>query len=123
TAIKPLIIDSVIQPLYDSIMNIGVGERSTWLGRKIWNEHLVDVQAEDFTFYADFIPDFQVGYDFAGGGKTTWLNTRGFQAGGSIKDKFFFYTSGYENQGVFPDYINDYIVENRVVPGQMYGKL
>src|SRR5690606_36830910 len=90
---------------------------------KIWNEHLIDVEGDDFTFFADFLPDFQVGKDFAGAGKTTWLNTRGFQAGGSIKNKFFFYTSGYENQGVFADYINDFINEHRVVPGQMYGKL
>ena len=123
TAVKPIIIDSIMLPLYDSLMNVGVRERSSWFGRKLWNEHLIDVQEEDFTFYADFIPDFQIGRDFAGQGKTTWLNTRGFQAGGSIKDKFFFYTSGYENQGVFPEYINDYITENRVVPGQMYGKL
>jgi len=123
TAVKPMIIDSVMQSAYDSLMNIGIRERSTWVGRKLWNEHLIDVQQEEYTFYADFIPDFQIGRDFAGDGKSTWLNTRGFQAGGSIKDKFFFYTSGYENQGVFPNYINDYINENRVVPGQMFGKL
>jgi len=123
TAVKPMIIDSIMLPLYDSLMNIGIKERSTWAGRKIWNEHLIDVEAGDYVFYADFIPDFQIGRDFAGGGRSTWLNTRGFQAGGSIKDKFFFYTSGYENQGVFPDYINDYINENNVVPGQMFGKL
>jgi len=123
TAVKPLIIDTVMQPLYDSVMNSGIKDRSTWVGRKIWNEHLIDVQGDDFVFYADFIPDFQVGRDFVGSGKSTWLNTRGFQAGGSISNKFFFYTSGYENQGVFADYINDFINERRVVPGQMYGKL
>lgn len=123
TSIKPLIIDSALQPLYDSVMSNGIKERSTWMGRKIWNEHLIDVEGDDFTFFADFLPDFQVGKDFAGAVKTTWLNTRGFQAGGSIKNKFFFYTSGYENQGVFADYINDFINEHRVVPGQMFGKL
>lgn len=123
TAVKPAIIDSVMLPLYDSLMNVGVQERTTWLGRKIWNEHLIDLQGDDYIFYADFIPDFQIGKDFAGDGKNTWLNTRGFQAGGAIGDKFFFYTSAYENQGVFPDYVNDYINESRVVPGQMFGKL
>ena len=123
TAIKPMVLDSVTELLYDSLMNVGYVERSTWGGRKLWNEHLVDVQKDDYTFYADFIPDFQIGRDFAGGGKTTWLNTRGFQAGGTISDKFFFHTSGYENQGVFPDYVDEFINENRVVPGQMYGKI
>jgi hypothetical protein len=33
------------------------------------------------------------------------LNTRGFQFGGTVGDKFSFYTSGYENQAVFPSII------------------
>ena len=123
TAVKSGIIDSVMYPVYDSLMNRGVRERSTWAGRKLWNEHLIDIKGEDYTFYGDFIPDFQIGRDFGEGGKNTWLNTRGFQLGGVIKDKFFFYTSAYENQGVFPDYVNDFILETQVVPGQMYGKL
>ena len=123
TAVKPLIIDSVMKPLYDSLMNIGVRERVTWVGRKIWNEHLIEIEKEDYTFYADYLPDLQLGRDFSGGGKNIWLNTRGFQVGGTVKDKFFFYTSGYENQAVFPDYVTDYINENEVVPGQSFGKL
>lgn len=123
TAIKPMVLDAETELLYDSLMNVGYAERSTWGGRKLWNEHLIDIQKDDYTFYADFIPDFQVGRDFAGNGKTTWLNTRGFQAGGTITDKFFFYTSGYENQGVFADYVDEFINTNRVVPGQMYGKI
>ena len=123
TAVKPMIIDSVMAPVYDSLMNVGVKERATWIGRKLWNEHLVGVTGDDYTFYGDFIPDFQVGRDFGGAGKNTWLNTRGFQLGGTISDKFFFYTSAYENQGVFPVYVNDFILENEIVPGQMYGKL
>src|SRR5690606_14284325 len=123
TSIKPYIIDSIMVSAYDSLMNLGVKEQNTWVGRKLFNEHLIDVQKEDYTFYADFIPDFQIGRDFTSEGTTTWLNTRGYQVGGTIQDKFFFYSSGYENQGVFPNYVNDFINENRVVPGQMYGKL
>lgn len=123
TSIKPYAIDEMALPLYDSLMERGVKDRGTWIERKIFNEHLFDVKKEDFTFFADFIPDFQIGRDFAGSGKTLWLNTRGFQAGGTVGDKFYFYTSGYENQGVFPEYIDNYINEHRVVPGQMYGKI
>ena len=123
SAIKPYILDEKALSLYDSLMNRGIEDRGTWLERKLFNEHLFDVQKDDFTFFADFIPDFQLGRDFARGGKTLWLNTRGFQAGGTVGDKFYFYTSGFENQGVFPDYIDNYINSNRVVPGQMYGKI
>ena len=123
TAIKPLIIDSALSIHYDSLMNVGVKEKNSWVARKIFNEHLLHIKNNEYTFYADFIPDFQMGKDFANGGKNTWLNTRGYQVGGSIKDKFFFFSSGYENQAIFTDYIDDYVNENRIVPGQMFGKL
>src|SRR5690554_7494704 len=60
TSIKPYIIDSIMVSAYDSLMNLGVKEQNTWVGRKLFNEHLIDVQKEDYTFYADFIPDFQI---------------------------------------------------------------
>ncbi|SEK63483.1 hypothetical protein SAMN05421740_102289 [Parapedobacter koreensis] len=122
TALKPFIIDSALQPRYDSLMQLGVTERASWGGRKLYNEHLIDIKKDDHTFYADFLPDFQIGRDFAGGGRTTWLNTRGAQAGLTIQDKFSLYVNFFENQAVFPKYLNDYIFENAITPGQGNGK-
>lgn len=121
TSIKPLIIDSVLQPSFDSLMNMGHPDKKSWGGRKLWQEHLIDVQNEEYTFYADFLPDFLIGRSFHEN-STTWLNTRGFQAGGTIGNKFSFYTNFFENQARFADYINDYIFANNVIPGQQ-GKL
>src|SRR3954454_4640856 len=39
TALKPFLIDSVMRPSYDSLMNLNFQERDSWLGRKIYNEH------------------------------------------------------------------------------------
>lgn len=122
TALKPMIIDSVLQPRYDSLMQMGVRERKSWGGRKLYNEHLIDIMKDEYTFYADFLPDFQIGRDFAGGGRTTWLNTRGAQAGGTVGDRFSFYANFFENQSIFPDYLGDYIFTNAVTPGQGHGK-
>lgn len=121
TSIRPFIIDSVLKPRYDSLMQVGVTDRHTWLGRKLFNEHLIDVKKDDYTFYADFIPDFIIGRSF-NEKRNPWVNTRGFQAGVTIGDKFTFYTSAYENQALFPDYVTDYIDKNKVIPGQ-FGKL
>ncbi len=122
TALKPMIIDSILQPRYDSLMHLQVSERDSWGARKLYNEHLVDIKKDDYTFYADFLPDFQIGRDFAGGGRTTWLNTRGAQAAVTVQDKFFLYANFFENQGVFPDYLDDYIFTHAIMPGQGYGK-
>ncbi|MEH6305197.1 gliding motility protein RemB [Olivibacter sp. CPCC 100613] len=121
TSIKPLILDSLLQPTYDSLMNLGVRDRNTWLGRKLFNEHLINVKGEDYTFYADFLPDFQIARSF-NEKRNPWTNTRGFQAGVTIGNNFSFYTSFYENQALFPDYVTDYIEKNKVIPGQ-FGKL
>src|SRR5690606_24156292 len=122
TSLKPLIIDDVLQPRYDSLMQLEVVYRHSWGGRKLFNEHLIDIQKDDYTFYADFLPDFQIGRDFAGGGRTTWLNTRGAQVGVTIEDKFSLYVNFFENQGVFPTYLDDYIFTHAITPGQGYGK-
>lgn len=122
TALKPMIIDSALRPAYDALMQLGITERKSWAERKLYNEHLIDVRKENYTFYADFLPDFQIGRDFAGGGRTTWLNTRGAQAGLTIEDKFSLYVNFFENQGVFPSYLDNYIFTNAVMPGQGYGK-
>ncbi|WP_437920247.1 gliding motility protein RemB [Sphingobacterium sp. LRF_L2] len=123
TAIKPYILKDALKVKMDSIQSSNPYDSNNWFLRKIFNEHLVQVEKEDYTFYADFLPDMVIGKDLGTTERNTWINTRGIQAGLSIKDKFTLYTSFYENQGVFPDYLDQYIVEHEVVPGQAYTNL
>ncbi|QPH38362.1 gliding motility protein RemB [Pedobacter endophyticus] len=117
--------DRALQMHYDSLMKAGTDSLNTrsWAHRKLFQEHLLEFNDDDYRIYADFLPDLQVGRDFAGEGRTTWMNTRGFQVGGNVGEKFSFYLNGFENQGKFVNYVNNYIVKNQVVPGQGYGKL
>lgn len=124
TSIKPYLIgdSSALRPLYDSLLLLKADNKGkSWLYRKLFRQHLIEVNDKDYTFYADFLPDLQVGRDFSQP-KTVWLNTRGYQLGGTIGSKFFFYTSGYENQGVFANYENDYINNVGMIPGEAYDK-
>ena len=116
--------DSNLSLRYDSLMNYGVDSlnRRSWVHRKLFKEHLLEFNSEDYRIYADFLPDFSIGREFEQG-KTTWLNTRGFQVGGNVGKNFSFYLNGFENQGKFAKYYNDYVIQNQVVPGQGYGKL
>src|SRR3546814_4219886 len=59
----------------------------SWLGRKIYNEHLIESNQNNSHFYADILPDLSLGRDFAGGGKNTFVRTLGAQIGGNINDK------------------------------------
>ncbi|MGY4383068.1 hypothetical protein ACVWYN_000087 [Pedobacter sp. UYP24] len=116
--------DSLLNSRYSELMKLGTDSlnKRSWLRRKVTEEHLFGVETPEYTVYADFLPDFQIGKEFSQS-KTTWKNTRGFQVGGTIGKKFSFYTNGFENQGVFANYITEYIDSNQVVPSEMSGKL
>lgn len=114
--------DSLLVNRFESLMRMGTDSlnRRSWLRRKITEEHLLNFKEDDYEVYADFLPDFQIGREF-NQSTNTWLNTRGFQIGGKIGDKFSFYTNGFENQAVFANYISDFIKTNQVVPSEMSG--
>ncbi|MHA4894115.1 gliding motility protein RemB [Pedobacter sp. PWIIR3] len=111
--------DSILNSRYSQLMKLGTDSfnRRSWLRRKVTEEHLLNFTAPDYTVYADFLPDFQIGREFDES-KTTWKNTRGFQIGGTIGKKFSFYTNAFENQGVFANYLTRYIDSNKVIPSE-----
>src|SRR5690606_17485465 len=64
TALKPFLIDSTLRGTYDSLMNYGSGSKQgSWLERKVFSEHLIEVKNENQEFYADILPDLYLGRD------------------------------------------------------------
>jgi hypothetical protein len=114
--------DTTLVRRYAELMNMGVDSLNhrSWVRRKLTQEHLLQWSGDDYNVYADFLPDLMIGRDVRDK-KNTWLNTRGFQFGGNVGKEFSFYTSGYENQGVFSNYYTSFIDKNLVVPGQAGG--
>jgi len=124
SAIKPFIInDSLLSPRYKALMDYGVDTTThhSWVHRKLFNEHLIDIKHTDYTFFADYLPDLTIGRDFSNS-RNTWLNTRGYQLGGTIGKNFYFYSSGYENQAVFANYFDTYVNQTDIVSGQAYDR-
>jgi hypothetical protein len=137
TSLRPFLMDSSLTARYNELMNAGVdSSRKNWFLRKLFNEHLIDVKTRDYTFYGDILLENTFGKDFddkskesinfkpIGFGPTSriGLNTRGFQFGGTVGTKFYFYTSGYENQAAFPDYYTNYVHQIGFIPGQAYDR-
>ncbi|WP_345004209.1 gliding motility protein RemB [Snuella lapsa] len=81
---------------------------NTWAGKKLWNEHLVQLQSDDYWFTIDPIFDLQVGKDTDADFGSTYNNTRGFLVQGGLGNKFNFYASVFESQGRFAQYVNQY---------------
>jgi hypothetical protein len=122
SSLKPFILDTILKERYNALMNVGVDKsRKSWVSRKIFNEHLFDEHFPEYTFFADYLPDLQLGHEFKA--KTnTFLNTRGYQLGGTVGNNFFFYTSGYEDQGRFPVYYKSYVNSIQFIPGEAYDR-
>ena len=119
TSSKPFLYKGDLLSRKDSLASANAVDSKNWFMRKIFNEHLVEVNKDDHSFFLDFLPDAQLGKELLDIDKRkVYLNTRGVQAGLNIKDKFTFYANFFENQAVFPKYLTDYIDANNVVPGQ-----
>ncbi|EDP72446.1 hypothetical protein FBALC1_15132 [Flavobacteriales bacterium ALC-1] len=83
-------------------------DTDSWLGRKLYNEHLVSVQGKDYWFTVDPILDLQVGKDGEAEFSSTWNNTRGVFIQAGLGKHFNLSTSIYESQGRFADYFNQH---------------
>jgi hypothetical protein len=104
-----------------------------WFLRKLTEESLIVVKdsADKFNLTVDPLLQFEAGTDFADRThEVQYKNTRGFLVRGNIGEQFVFESSFYENQAVYPDYIDKYIIatdnlfpqtsnyDYNVIPGQ-----
>ncbi len=83
-------------------------DKSSWFGRKFWNEHLVEFQGNSYWFTADIVADLQLGKDVQSELSYTYNNTRAINVQGGIGKKINFSASVFESQGRFADYVNAY---------------
>lgn len=125
TSLKPYFISdsSALRARYDSLMlNNADNRKNSWIHRVLFNGHIAEVKNKEFTFYFDYLTDIGFGRDLSDS-KSTYINTRGYEAGGTIGSRFFFFTSGYENQGRFANYESAYIAAKGFVPGQAQDRM
>lgn len=107
TAVKPYVYSEVREYAdLDALKNKLITPKSTWFGRKLFNEHMAYVQGKDFWFTINPMVDLQLGKDSEG--VKTYNNTRAIQVNGGIGKTFNFSTSFYESQGRFANYVNEY---------------
>ncbi|KRO67428.1 MAG: gliding motility protein RemB [Cryomorphaceae bacterium BACL21 MAG-121220-bin10] len=100
--------------------------KSTGLGRKWWDEHMVAFSSDDYWFTLDPGVDLQTGRD---GDLATYNNTRLVHLQGGIGSGLSLSAVVYESQGRFADYYNQYAVSIRpdggnpaIIPGMGIAK-
>lgn len=79
--------------------------KTSWLGRKWWNEHMVAFKSKDFWLTLDPGVDLQVGKDLDTE-IDTYNNTRLVYTQGGLGENISFFAVIYESQGRFADYFN-----------------
>ena len=108
-----------IMPL-DSVLNVNRPQSkfsNTWVGRKLFKEHLIQVNADDLLLSVDPVFNLQIGRE-TNNSRNTFVSTRGALVQGNYRDKFYFYTGFHENQARYPLYIDSTIRIYHVAPGQ-----
>lgn len=130
TAAKPFVYSDVARYYDIKAENESlVKETDSWLGRKLFNEHLVEIQGKDYWFTVDPILDLQVGKDGEADFNSTWNNTRGVYIQAGLGKRFNLTASVYESQGRFADYFNQFSESLRafgpdpaIIPGRGIAK-
>ncbi|QYA24354.1 gliding motility protein RemB [Gramella sp. MT6] len=131
SASKPLLFSEVNRYYdFEEHRNELLQNRSTWAGRKLWNEHLVRFQTDKYWFTLDPGFDLQIGKDFEQTDHDfTYNNGRQFIVQGGLGKNFNFYSVIYESQGRFAEYYNRYAESIRpaggdpaIVPGRGVAK-
>lgn len=107
TASKPYVFNEITSYLNlteqkKSFLKVGA---TSWLQKKLWNEHLLQVKKEDFWFTLDFLVDVQLGKDNSDSAYT-YNNSRILTANGGLGTQFSFSATIYESQARFAEYIN-----------------
>lgn len=81
---------------------------SSWLGRKWWNENMVQIQGEGYWLALNPIVDLQLGKASDIDASYTYVNTRALNFRGGLGKQINFTTTFFESQGRFAGYFNDY---------------
>jgi len=95
-------------------------EKKSWLYRKLYRENLFIIHDSASKFYCTIDPlfNFQSSVNHNNdSNKAYYQNSRGILIQGNIGDKFAFSSTFWENQADFPPYLNQYIQQYGVVPG------
>ena len=120
TSFKPLLISNTI--LFDSIKKSYVlSEKKSWFSKKLFYEHFFIIKGEDYKVIASPLVNFSNGVELIES-KNTFINSRGYIVEGILGNSISFSTSFLENQSVFPNYLDSYIRNNKIVPGQGFAR-
>lgn len=114
TAFAPFILPiNQLDSIYDAdTKNWKRKDHTSWVLKKMRNEHLIEVSTKDFVLKGDAVFNLEAARQSDAEGRRMFTNSRGYAFTGAIGKRFFFATTFYENQSIFPNYM-DSVVSDR----------
>lgn len=115
--------DSILNEVYPAAFNIipdTLYSQHNWFVRKLLFEDFVNFKYQKFSLEVNPLLLYEVKQEDTA---RFIQNTRALRIRGAFGYKFSFYTAFFENQAFFPDYLNDYIQNTLVAPGQGASKI
>lgn len=91
---------------------------STLVGRKLFKEHLIEVNDDDVYLHADHVFEYSAGQEKGDTSRSIFMNSRGVWIGGTFGKRFSFDATFYENLARFPSYLDSFVRKTGVAPGQ-----
>ncbi len=124
TGMKPLLRSQYSENIEENVLYrktkdflIPAGFQQSWFWRKLRNEDFIDFEKDNFQLLVNPLLQLEAGRDRVAG-SSHLINTRGIMLEGRVGKKFGFYTSFYENQATFPEYIDKFASSVGMIPGQ-----
>ncbi len=111
---KPLIIEEFKKNNTKDTLEL---KKMNWLQKKVFFEQLIRIKGDNYFVQVSPIVDLEIKKE---GDNTLYTNSRGYFINGNIGNSLYFQTSFVENQALFPNYLDTYIREFNIVPGQGY---
>ena len=93
------------------------------IGKYFYNNlhHFYSVESDKFALHVD--PLLNINFaNTSDRSELLYQNTRGARISGYVDKKVYFFSEVLENQSNFPTYVNEYIGENKAIPGNGFYK-
>ena len=100
--------------------------KNKWLKRALFDDAFLTYNSEQASININYLPTFSIGKQWGSSAskdnRNLWNNTRGFQVNGKVNENFSFDLQIFENQTLFPSYLDSAMTTRGVVFGQVWAK-
>ncbi len=122
TSFKPILFYKDSLTNFDSVCYTNknrnrINNSKNWFVRKLFSENFISINKDNITLIINPLLNVEYGKNLINDSICT-INTRGIEIKGNLGNKVSYYSSFFENQAYYVDYVDNYIRKQVSVPAQ-----